>query len=278
MAYTQSFTTSTANQLLLDLSSFVSSNGWTVDLDAVYNTSYRRLHFHKGLAHYELYSTGPLSFNSLSCTGFNGGQAPAAQPGSSTDITAAFDAAGNPLIFVSTVGGIYMFEAGTNYIHHAAFFTVVSKVGVWSDGWGIVCGMNLYANDVLMSPGAYSTNHWATLYYNGAWTPTATKAGALSGNNYLSVANALHANQPNTFNRGILPLPITLFIYDTIDSSLKRPIGYLPGAYKIGGGDLFTIGETFTIGADTYIAIPGRDKTFGTNTYSSADLLFKLGA
>jgi hypothetical protein len=75
----------------------------------------------------------------------------------------------------------------------------------------------------------------------------------------------------------MLFLPLILFLYSTVDTTKKYPIGYLPGVYLSNSGSLYLTGETFTVGADTYLILPSLSLTVGAGT-SYTDLLFKLGA
>lgn len=272
MAYYQTGICSTANQFLIDFATFLEANGWTLDYNGVYATSYRRIHFHKGEAHFDIYSTSGTASSAYGCTGYSSGSAPNAQPGV-TGSAKAFNVINAAVYwFVSTVGGIYigLGEYGTT-INWGAFFVVQAKIGAWSNGFGVQ-GVNA----LFLGVSAYNSNAGsAQIYYNGEWSGSNTSTKGLCGN---VVSTDIARNEsPNFYNGGINPFPTVIFIRNAIDTSKWHPIGYAPGLYRTNGGDIYDVGEIITIGSDQYIILPSSALTIGAST-GNGDWLFKLGA
>ena len=272
MALYQQYTFSTWNQILIDLSAFLAANGWAIDLDAVYNTSYRRLHVHRGEAHFDLYSSGS-NITGHACTGYSSGSAPNAQPGASGSKVFAGSTSGMPYMFISTAMGVYIMLTSSNtYAYLGAMWHSVPKIGSWANGFGM-SGTSIGG---LFGPSAYaSPNGSAQIYCNGEWSAYQAVAGGLSGGNYTS---DLGSNKGfSLYNAGLIPQPIPLFLGNTSDSSKKHPIGYAPGLYKANCHDVYEQGDVIIIGGDTYLAIAQYTSgTMGSITYG--DFIIKLGA
>lgn len=269
MGYSQYIIGVSSNKYLTDLSAFVAANGWTVDLDGVYNTSYRRLHFHKGNAHYDLYSSSSGMVYNNGCTGFASGSAPNAQPGamSNGDSSYTIAYAGGGYWFISTAGAIYVgILSNSLTFTWCSFFTIQDKFGSYTDGFG------LYMPNVPLfqtaSPGSWGSR----LYYNGAWGGP-NLAGDIYGSNTTSELTAKH---PNKYNAGIIPYPVLICVAPAIDLNKRVPLGYAPGLYRANAGDIYSLGEQLTIGADTYMFFPRSGTTIGHA--ANSDYLFKLGA
>jgi hypothetical protein len=277
MAYVQSVTFTTANQYVIDLAAFVSANGWTVDINGVYDTSWRRLHFHKGSAHFEVVSTAALAWGLYGCTGLNSGVAPNLQPGATTVKNENAYGWLPTIRFISTVGGIFVCAKGTNYTQWEAFFIIQNKIGTWSDGWGIQGGVSNYGGGGLMHTTAYTPYIYAQLYINGAWTSMSTATGVTSNNSISSTFDLARTAQPSRYNMGLMPIPLTLFMHSSTTAGMKHPLGYLPGVYRTNVRDIYTFAEEFTIGADNYIALTNSESSVGL-CVGMSDLILKLGA
>jgi hypothetical protein len=265
-------TTMTSNQILIDLAAFVAANGWVIDFDGVYNTSYRRLHFHKGQAHFDLYSSSVLAGIMYGCTGYSAGSAPNAQPGVSAAKTFAALAAPSGYWFISTVGGIYIcFLATTslNFTNWICFFTLQDKIGAWADGFGLSGG----ASGDLFDTGWCASPEYGQLYYNGIWSGTAIALGGVVG---TTTTSDLPTKAPNYYNAGIVPFPVLLSLCSLADTTKRQPLGYAPGLYRSNGGDIYNIADELTIGTDTYLILPRMYNYIGQA--GSGDYLFKLGA
>jgi hypothetical protein len=271
MAYYQQYTYTNTNQYLLDLEAFTTTNGWTIDLSGVYNTSYRRLHLHKGSAHFDLYSDANYVYM-YHCTGFASGSSPSTQPGVGSlngALIGVYDA--SFYWFVSTVGGLYMaYLSSTSLFRWGCFFIVQDKIGAYADGFGgIVPSPNYY----LFSEGVNPTNYSNQIYINGAWGIDGG-AGAMAGS---ITAYSIPTYGPNHYNLGIIPWPVLITINYAADTSKRMPVGFAPGLYQTNGGDVYNIGDEIIIGADTYLILPSTNQSvIGTTTYG--DFLFKLGA
>jgi len=277
MALYQELTTTTANQFLTDLAAFAATNGWTVDYSDVYNTSYYRVHISKGSAHFDAYSNSTMGGYFYGCTGYAGGSPPASQPGVSGDKNFNLEVSA-PLWLISTAGGLYVGMKTSTYFRWMALFVVSEKVGAWSDGHGLtVHTNNVYGTSPFMSTDVYTAYFGAQIYINGAWSGNKVVANGLSGNNYITAGHMAATAQPCKYNQAMLFLPLILFLYSAVDTTKKHPIGYLPGVYLSNGGSLYLTGETFTVGADTYLILPSFSLTVGAST-TYTDLLFKLGA
>lgn len=262
----------TANQLLIDLSTFANDNGWTVDYDGVYNTSYRRLHIHKGGAHYDLYSSSSTSFRVYGCTGYSVGSSPSDQPGVSDGYSPFTGENGGVFWLISVVGALYIGCVRGTEIHWGTLFAISDKIGNWTGGFGLQGS----SSGGMFRYDAYGyTYGYAQLYFNDGWSAYNTAANGLGGSVYNS-ADMVIKCQPNIYNNGLLPFRIALFIFNSSDPEKKHPIGYAPGIYRSNGGDIYDIGDEITIGADAHIILPVRTYAIGSDTYG--DFIFKLGA
>lgn len=263
-------TTMTANQFVIELAAFVAANGWTIDFDGVYSTSYRRLHFHQGAAHFEVVSNSALGMLMYGCTGYDAGQAPSLQPGVTAGKSFAVLANTNYWL-ISVQGAIYVCVLSTTsyyWAHWLCFFTVQEKIGSWSDGFGLSAG----ANSSLFDSNWYSSPAYGQIYLNGAWSATVL-ANGIVGN---IVTSDLATHVPNSYNAGLVPMPILLMLCPAADSSKRVPLGYAPGIYRTNGGNIYSVGEELVIGADTYLIVPSYYNKIGQVGY--VDFLFKLGA
>lgn len=271
MATYQNGTFTTANQHLIDLAAFASANGWTIDYDGVYNTSYRRLHLHKGEAHFDMYSTSSTAVSMYGCTGYASGSAPGAQPGATTYAKPFSGTNGYGYWFVSTAGGLYFASLNASrYFSWAALFVIESKIGVWTNGFGIT---GQASSSGLFPDGCYVSPGYGQLYYNGGWSANAA-AGGLGGTDISSDMPA--SKSPNWYNSGIVPVPVMLVLNAPADTSKRIPMGWAPGLYRTNGGNLYDIGETLVIGSNTYLILPKYMPSIGVSPYG--DYLFKLGA
>ena len=272
MAYYQQYTFSTLAQVVDDFAAFVAANGWTIDANNTYGaSSYRRVHFHQGEAHFELYEDGS-SIQMLGCTSYDSGQLPSNQPGKSGGSKSFLPGASCRYWFVSTVGAIYIgleWSLG-GFVVWGGFFRIQEKIGSWNNGFGLV---DIYSGVMLHST-AYNVSSGALqLYYNGAWTPMAT-AGGVGGSAGIDIE--LAAKQPFKFNAGILPIPVLLWFYNTIDTTKKHPLGFAPGVYRFNGGNVYVMMQEIVIGGTTYLPVPAYNNVLGG--VSNNDFLFKLGA
>jgi hypothetical protein len=274
MAYFQRYYTassgSISNQFLIDLSAFASSNGWTIDLDAIYNTTFRRLHMHKGSFHVDIHSTNTLGASAYGCTGFNGGLGPQSQPGSTPSATYYTLVVDGGYMFVSTSGGLYIGiqSVAETWGWGALFATIENKIGAWSNGFGL-SGSGANTD---FGPNSYGNPEFARIYYNGIWSNTVIAGGVGAS----STTSGLAANSFQWYNAGILPFPVLLFLWDLADSTKCHPMGFLPGLYESNGGSVYSKQDTIVIGADTFLIMPSYYQEVGNPSYT--DFLFKLGA
>ncbi len=274
MAYYQKLAgATTSNQFLIDLAAFVAANGWIVDLNGIYNTNYRRLHFHQGAAHFDIYSNSTLGMGMHGCTGFNGGLAPNLQPGA-TPAKLYQIIAGSDCWMISVTGGIYICVlnnvAPFYWFHWCCFFIVQDKVGSWLDGFGLSAGSiaELFNGGWCLGPG------YGQMYINGEWSATVAAAG-VSGN---KLSSHLPTKSPNYYNGGLVPMPILLLQNLATDTSKRVPLGYAPGIYQTNGGDIYQAGDELVIGADTYLITPSYQYATTVGVVQQVDFLFKLGA
>lgn len=270
MALYQQYTYVDANTVLVNLGQFLLANGWIIDTDSVYNTSYRRLHAHKGALHFDAYTQAGTTINFYGCTGWASGSAPSAQPGVSGLKTFQPWVVGQPYWFVSVDGGVYIGVSNGTNIAWSFLLYSFPKIGAWNDGFA-VCGT---VNGVLLGQNMHTAvGGNSQLYINGAWTPL-TAAGSLQGSIFVSDMPA--SKGINYYNGGIVPQPVVLFVNNSSDSSKRHPIGYAPGLYRANGSDIYSIIEEIIIGADTYVILPSWGNAIGNFTYG--DFLFKIGA
>lgn len=261
MAYYSAVSVTSANEFITALNTFAPTNGWTVDL---YSPSGNyRLHMHLGDLHVDLQVASASAIYLYGCTGYNSGAAASAQPGVSllhpiTGITGAITAH-----LVSVLGGLYFVcLSASAMVSVGGFFAISKKVGTYTDGFVV------FATSALL----FSTNMYYSgqVYYNGAWTPHAAAGGFCGNNNTHYIAS----RQPCRYNAAIAPCEITLFLYDSTGTKY-RPIGFAPGMYLCNGGNIYSVGDTITIGSDDHVILPSYSYYIG-GTYN--DLLFKVAA
>lgn len=264
---------SVSNQFLIDLAAFAAENGWSIDFNGVYLTSWRRLHMHKGGLHVDMASNAALSGTIYGCTGYAAGNTPATQPGVDGPSRTFVLVYNGRYMFVSTVGGLYM---GLQAVNNGSwgwggFYLIQSKLGSFTEGFGVV-GLPSSSNGFGSSFAAPATCH--KLFYNGAWSTIVAAGGIITTADTTLLANS--RVQPFFYNAGILPIPILILVGYIPDSSKYQPLGWLPGAYLTSGGDVYNTLDLLTIGADTYLLQPQYTHLPGSQSYP--DWLFKLGA
>jgi len=274
MAFYQSYTTAASGnmavQFLTDLSAFALSNGWTIDYDGIYDLN-RRLHIHKGSAHFDFYEYLELSIYLYGCTGFNGGVDSSAQPGA-TPSPAFIDLVHNGgYNFISTAGAIYFcLVAVAGHVGWGALVhSVPNKIGAWTFG---VMAIGANTGSPAFDYSLFSNPSSGRVHYNGGWS-TGANAGGLCG---IYTTNQLIANSHQWYNAGILPFPIWFGIFDLTDSTKVRPMGFFPELYASNGRDVYEVGQSITIGADTFVIMPTYLSEIGHVSYG--DFLFKVGA
>lgn len=261
-----------SNTIMERLGTFAADNGWTVDFDGVYNTTWRRLHIHKGEAHFDFYSSATTTINAYGCTGYAAGSTPANQPGAHVSAVNYNFVFNGWFAFFSTVGGLYI---GVKAITIAGtwgwggVFIVQQKIGTWANGFGITGTGGEWG----FSATASNAPSYLRLYYNGAWSNAATAGGVVG---LLETQGVYGYSLPNFYNAGILPFPVPLFLTNPTDTTKLTPLGSFPGLYFSNGGDLYDLFDTITIGSDTYMWMPTLKSMLGHQNY--ADILFKLGA
>ena len=273
MPYYQSYTYTTSNQYLIDLAAFAAANGWTIDLDVVYLTSWRRLHIHKGAAHYEFRSSTATVYNVSGCTGY-GGTSPTTAPGYCGAERTIVSVVGQEYAFVSTQNALY-FQNAQILSSWGCLFTIVDKVGSYTEGFGFIgAGAGLLFGTVACT----TSTGGAQVFYNGAWSTAAANTvpgGALVGI-VTSTMPIPTINQPNMYNAGLTPCPVLLMIAYTLDASKRIPLGFAPGYFLSNPGSIYSIWDEIIIGADTYLFANQSNEAFKNTAYGA--ILFKLGA
>ncbi|MDR2550023.1 MAG: hypothetical protein LBD10_07500 [Desulfobulbus sp.] len=275
MATYRSVVCSTVNQFLVDLAAFLVENGWAIDLDGTYSGSYRRLHFHKGAAHFDLYSSSSNRIYAHACLGYAAANAPGDQPGRDPISSASrfFTVyPGYNAHLISVAGALYIGALNTYGVPAWSFFIHdpgPDRFGNWNGGAGIVCGCTSGLCNSSMS-----NNNYATVYINNAWTPTGTTAaGSIIGLEPAADLAARH--QPFFYNQTVMPIQILVGLRNASDASKYHPLFFLPGARRGNGGTIYDIGEILVIGGEDYKIIPNQTAAIGSTSYG--DYLFKLG-
>jgi hypothetical protein len=174
---------------------------------------------------------------------------------------------GQPYMFVSCGTTLYIGRVYSSVWNWGGLINVVDKIGSWSGG-AMVHGVSSTSVN-FFSASAYTQ---ATLYRNGAWSyfGASPVAGAIKGS--IAQDTALADKQPCQLNAAIMPIPVTIFVCNTV-TTLLHPIGVAPGLYRINAGNVYVPEETIPIGGVDYLVMP-----FGYLVSGSRDLLFKLSA
>lgn len=262
-----------ANQMLDELVTFLQVNGWTIDHDDIYNTSYRRIHFHKGGAHFDFYSYSATNYRMIACTGWDSGETPENQINASTATFRNFRGyVGHEYIFISTADAVYVVSSvnGTYYMY-SCFGKITEKIGSWSDGILIQGGSTsqLFGSSMV----AGTNGSYGQVYVNGEWSSASSGANSVSGS---GSAGGLTYRQPNIFNGAVTPIPIVLLWTNAADTTKLHPLGFAPGIYRIHAGDIYQKYDIITIDADDYLVFPYYNLECGE--YGLGDYLFKLGS
>lgn len=267
--YTGTFTT--GNQWIIDFAQVLQDNGWTIDYNGAYQTTNRRLHFHSGGFHVDLYNSG-LNLYYYGCTGYDAGKTPDQQPGASISKNAV-GVANTPYHIFALPQSVYFgLSVNTNPLngfYWGGFCFIVNKIGNWADGFYI---QSAASGCSLFNGAAYGSPSYAQLFYNGAWSPMAVAGGVYCNGGQPEIC----MKQPMFYNGGILPIPFVIFIGNLADSSKRHPLGYAPNIYRVSVGDIYQLGETLTINGDDYMVMPWAGASVGGGSY--ADCLFKLNA
>ena len=261
MAYYSAVSITSANEFIAALNTFAPSNGWTVDL---YSPSGNyRLHMHLGDLHVDLQVYSASALYLYGCTGFNSGAAASAQPGVSLSNAISGITGTITAHFVSVLGGLYYVCLGaTAMVFNGGFFTISKKVGSYTGG------LVVFATPV--QPFVATMYLYGQVYLNGSWSPH-TQAKGLTGN---ATTHYIASRQPCRYNAAIVPCEITLFVRDSAGTKYS-PIGFVPGTYLCNGGDIYSIGDTITIGSDDHVILPSSTYYIGG---ASNDLLFKIAS
>ena len=259
MAYYEIGTHFGPNDFILKLKDFAEQAGWTIDY---YITG--RTHMHRDAYHFEVTYYNATAFNVYACTGYADGQAVTSQPGVSGrvehnisyNVTAAhFFAASSTALYHGRYNSTY------GQYNWGGFGWISDKIGAWNGGQ-FVAGGAWNSTDFFRSE-----QDEGYLYYEG------DVGGGLLGNYKCNGGGVLSGKMPFYFNAGIIPVPITLFRKNPANTAQRIPIGYAPGVCVGYGGNVYTVGETITIGADSWVWAPGDTGS----SASMAELLFKLG-
>ena len=263
-------TCATAESLLSNISTFLTSNGWTVDL-----TSSTRLHVHKAEAHVEFWLSGN-EFYTMACTGYDSGLSSALQPGGASSLSylqLVFNSKLLSFVFVSTANAFYMsVQKNSSYPYRSlqGVGTIVDKLGAWTGGL-FFAGGNTWASDY-SSLFEVEQNVSVRMLVNGVWSSSTINA-PMAATGGLDVLVSLWPKQPNVYNAGILPQPIFIFQRDSLAASMLHPLGYFPDVMAFYGGSVYAEGELITINNDMWVV----------SAMSPAEmvvpyLLFKVGA
>lgn len=269
MALYQQYTCTTANQYVQDFAAFAAANGWAIDFNGAYLTSYWRVHLHSGDAHFEMRSFSATGVYLSGCTGYTPATTPALQPGYSGAERNFTLTVGGVYWFVSVLGAIY-FSLSSTSIFWGAIFLIQKKIGNFTGGGGFCIPI---ANALFQANCYASTGGYAQVFYNDQWSPSVA-AGGLAGSNVGSWTMAA-GRQPIAYNAGLMPLPVLLGITNTSDTTKIHPLGFAPGLYRTNGGDIYNIADELVIGSDTYLLMPGQTAGIGS---TSGENLFHLGA
>lgn len=275
MALHQFYTFTGTNQFISDLNDFALANGWSVDFFGLYNSN-NRIHVHKGSNHFEAWYNSTTVVNLNGCSGYSSGSAPSSQPGVSGTKALGSLAAGSLYCFVSC--GTTMYLGSTAAGAAGAWSWVIlgeilaaDKIGTWAGGQ--LVGSRPSSGLIFSSVWDLTSQASGQMFYNGSWTPNSSNAiaGAVAGN---GSETELIKKQPCTYNGGILPVRVKLWVRNTTTPSLLHPVGYAPGLYRVNGGDIYSVGEIIPINGVDHLIMPNWDSTLGNAAYH--DLLFAL--
>ena len=264
MANTASGNVAAVNDLVEAFRIVCAADGWTVD----YSTT-GRIHIHKGSYHFEIYAYTSNNLGIVGCTGYTSGQTPPNQPGASGILQTHVIASSTTNYQIISTGSnviCLLYRLYGPAINSCAFGTISEKIGSWSGGQFVLGGSSYYSTNCDI----WSTVSAGVLMMDGAWAPNAS-FGSLCG--LFGTTVNLRSRMPNTYNAGILRLPITVYLRNLTTPTLYHPIGYAPNIYQANGADVYMIGETIQVNGEDHLfagSVPGISTV--------ANLLIKMEA
>jgi hypothetical protein len=241
-----------ANQYIADLQDFAEANGWVIDFFGTMNNN-NRLHLHKGSSHFEVWYYNAARIVISGCAGYNPGadsnNQPNAHPGGITHlpgsgaVEAYFVSSGQSLYF-----GVGNSSGPGKQPMWGGLCTITHKIGSWSGGL-LITGGDQFATNSSSRYFFADNGSFASLYFNGAWTPKSQNgANGLYGR-LINHENAFtDATQPAAHNLGIVPMRVPFFIRNTANAGLVHPLGFAPGIVSCGPGTLYNLHEIIDIG------------------------------
>jgi len=240
-------------------------NGWTIDR----HDTNSRLHISKSGYHFDIYKVSSTVMGIAACQGYDSGATYSAQPGTSPYKTSTIydyagpDKSGYMPRFRVCASGNSMFifpgviDGSSYYIRTRGMaFGVIEdadKIGNWTGGqyvFGAFVGNN--SSDFWLFDNSNTSQSTAlAVYVNGEWAPGANLGQPVGR---FSTLSHIRGKMPNVFNAGVLPTKCPLFAANISNSGLYHPLGFVSGMRLVRGADVYLDGDTFNIGADTYVA------------------------
>lgn len=283
MAAYEFFAATTTNLFIENIKTKAQAYGWTIDFFGLYSGN-NRLHLHNADgAHFEIWYSTTAVVNLVSCTGYDSGAIPTAQPGvSATQVMSSnwmhLIAVGPHAIFIKLTNNVHV----SGYRVHQ-FGYINDKIGSWSGG---NCISNAVTSTTFMNylSALWSLNNNASanstgqVLINGVWSSNSaiTNISWPGGTIKPTVAATLHSKMPFAYSGGILPVPLLLTQVDPVTTSLFHPIGYAPDVRFFNGGNTYVQLEEITINGEKWLAL-NQEETFGTFV-TVPNLLIRLAA
>jgi len=282
MAAYEFFAATTTNLFIQNIKTKAEAYGWTIDFFGLYSGN-NRLHLHNADgAHFEIWYSTTAIVNLVSCTGYDSGATPTAQPGvSATQFMSSnwmhFIAVGPHAIFLKLTN-----STSAGYRCHQ-FGYINDKIGAWSGG-NCISNANVsttflnYLNGLWCLNNTLSASNTGQVLINGAWSSNGNITGTSwpGGTIKPTAAPTLYSKMPFAYSGGILPVPLLLTQVDLVTTTLFHPIGYAPDVRFFNGGSTYVQLEEITINGEKWIAL-NQDEAWGTFV-NAPNLLIRLAS
>lgn len=210
--------------------------GWVVDRYDVGS----RLHAHFGSAHIDIVAYDAPRLQACYCTGYDGGAAWNAQPGTSPAVrwySRLYNTSDWIRIHVLDARIYVQTRYNNGSVNATMYFgKITEKVGTWNGG-ELICG-----SDNASTPVLGASPSMGYVFLEGSW-----QSGL-----YGTHVNTPLMLRPIQFTGASFLCPILMLKNNTGDASLKHPLGYLSGMYQANPAYFYADQETILIAEIPY--------------------------